>query len=56
MSNRDGKGAKRNKKHAFSNPLKKCPVCGSSLDKCDYHMHPGHRGHRYCKKCGYSNY
>lgn len=56
MANRDGKGAKPNKKKRFSNPTRKCPVCGSSLDKCDQHKHPGHKGHRVCKTCGYTNF
>lgn len=56
MSNRDGRKAKKSKKHAFSNPGRKCPICGSSLDKCNKGYLPSHSHHRMCKTCGYSNY
>jgi hypothetical protein len=45
MSNRDGKGAKRNSSKKFS-----------SLDKCGDHNKPGHADHRICKTCNYSNF
>lgn len=51
MSNRDGKGAKRNKKHSVSLPNKKCPVCGNSLEKF-----PNGQWRRFCKTCKYSNF
>ncbi|AFL47547.1 hypothetical protein ZZ1p0067 [Acinetobacter phage ZZ1] len=56
MSNRDGKGAKRNSSKKFSSPLRKCPKCQSSLDKCGDHNKPGHADHRICKTCNYSNF
>lgn len=56
MANRDGKGAKPNKKKRFAHAKRKCPVCGSSLDKCSEHKRPGHESHRICKRCGYENF
>ena len=56
MSNRDGKRAKKNKKHTFSHANKICPICQSSLDKCGEHDHEGHGHHRICKTCNYSNF
>lgn len=55
MSNRDGRGAKQNKKHSFSNPKKKCPKCGSSLEHCGQHG-KGHEHCKICKTCNYSNF
>ena len=55
MSNRDGRKAKKNSKSNFSHPNKKCPVCGSTLDKCGDHGE-GHKHHRICKTCKYSNF
>lgn len=55
MSNRDGRRAKKNRKHNFSSPNKRCPICGNTLDKCGDHGE-GHRHHRFCKTCKYSNF
>ena len=55
MSNRDGRRVKRNSKSNFSSPNKKCPACGSTLDKCGDHGE-GHGHHRFCKTCKYSNF
>lgn len=56
MSNRDGRRAKLNRSHNFSQPKNKCPICASTLDKCgDYNL-DGHKHHRFCKKCKYSNF
>ncbi len=57
MANRDGKRAKVNPRKKFSSrPGRKCPVCASSLDKCDQGHKDGHKHHRVCKTCGYSNF
>lgn len=37
-------------------PLKYCPRCLSSLDKCDTHTTKGHEQHRFCKTCHWSNF
>ena len=55
MSNRDGKGNKKNKKYKFSNPNKICPICKSSLDKCGIKGN-NHVYHRFCKTCKYTNF
>lgn len=55
MSNRDGRRAKQNKKKNFSNPKKKCPKCGSSLEGCGQSCE-GHKHHKICKTCNYSNF
>lgn len=56
MSNRDGKYAKINKSKKFWCPNKVCPICHSSLDKCDRGYLKGHKHHRFCKTCGYTNF
>ena len=56
MANRDGRRAKLNKKKSFSQAMKKCPKCGSSLDRCSEQGRPGHEHHRLCKTCGYENF
>ena len=57
MSNRDGRRAKINKnKKSSQRPGKKCPVCQSVLEKCDQAWKDGHKHHRFCKTCGYSNF
>lgn len=56
MSNRDGKRAKRNKKHKFSCPNKICPRCQNSLNKCGEHDRKGHGHHRFCKTCNWHNF
>ena len=55
MSNRDGKGAKKNKKKKYSSPNTKCPNCKTTLEKCGQHGE-GHDHHRSCPTCKYSNY
>lgn len=55
MSNRDGKGAKPNKKHTISRAKTKCPFCKTTLSKCGDHG-PGHDHHRFCQTCNWSNF
>lgn len=56
MSNRDGKGAKKNSSRSFSEPKRVCPKCLSSpLEKCGQYG-KGHEHHRFCPKCKYSNF
>lgn len=45
-----------NKKHKKYQPLKYCPKCHASLDKCDTHTTKGHEQHRFCKTCHWSNF
>lgn len=55
MSNRDGKGAKKNKKKKYGSPNKKCPNCKTTLEKCGDHGE-GHDHHRFCPTCKYCNF
>lgn len=55
MSNRDGKGAKKNKKKNYGSPNTKCPRCKTTLEKCG-DRGKGHEHHRFCPTCKYSNF
>ena len=55
MSNRDGKGAKKNTKKKYGNPNTKCPKCKSTLHKCEQHG-KDHTHHRFCQTCNYTNF